>query len=213
MKRHTTTYTIWPSQEQLPACKSCKFDLMASRNWPDVEFPLFNPSLGLIPQTLAGTNTALKHTVSRKVSDQRERAERYHISKSNIKDRHSKTYNLKLKKELLKKRVWDQVTGSGSLLWLLSLILEIDTRLAVGTAIHIYSEAFLSTFRNIGLMWWGLSSLFPLFVHLAFFFPRKSKSIIKQKFHTKKKKQNTWEKKNTLLSASYLEICPMSGIT
>lgn len=158
--------------------------------------------------------------LSRKVSDQRERAKRYHSSKSNIKDRHSNTYNLKikLKKELLKKRVWDQVTDSGSPLWLWSPILEIDTRLAVVTAIHIYSEAFLSTFRNIGLMSWGLSSLFPLFAPFrilgkeVWIFPRKSKSIIKQKFHTQKIPKNTWEKKiYTLLSASYLEICPMSG--
>lgn len=92
--------------------------------------------------------------VSKKVGDQRERAERYHSCKSNIKDRHSNTYNLKikLKTELSKKRVWNQVTDSGSPLRLLSLILEKDTHLAAGTARHMYPEAFLSNFRGINLM-------------------------------------------------------------
>lgn len=68
-------------------------------------FPSLNPSLGLIPQTSAGTNTALKHWVPREVSCCEEKAERYCSSKPNI-------------QELLKKRVWDQVTDSGSPLFL-----------------------------------------------------------------------------------------------
>lgn len=83
---------------------------------------------------------ALKHRVTRKVSDWSKRAERYLGSRSNVKERHNNTYNLhiKLKRELLKKRVWDQIIDSSSPLGFLSLILEIDTCLAAGSDKYAY---------------------------------------------------------------------------
>lgn len=141
MDIHTTTYTTWPIQVQLPACESCKFNLTASRKSQTYRPAVHSFLYSALPQGWCPRLQQEPARLSNKGCPERSttgvRGQKGTLVPT---DRHSSTYNLniKLKKELLKKRVCDQITDSSSPLGFLSLILEIDTCLAAGSDKNAY---------------------------------------------------------------------------